>query len=269
MPNPAKPVRGVVLDLDETLLPLENRSRWQWAWRPNGPPIPERHVAAALRRETRAWDRRRWRGLVGAEPAATFDDYRVQVARTLVAVADRPLPDEEVRAVVDRFLGPHGPFEVPPDVPDGLAVLAARGIPIAVLSSLPPEASKALLPRVGVDPSRLVPPPASGAPPPDRAAFRAAAQLLGLAPSETLYLGDLYWSDVRAAARAGLIAVQIDRAERSAERGGVRLRSLRELGGLLDRPPGTEGSDGPPGPPEEAGPREPVRPGASTAGGDL
>ena len=70
MVAPAREARAVVFDLDETLIPLHTFARWQWAWRPNGPALSDRHVRAALRRELHAWDRRRWRGLVGAEPPA-------------------------------------------------------------------------------------------------------------------------------------------------------------------------------------------------------
>jgi putative hydrolase of the HAD superfamily len=244
---PVAPPRVVLFDLDETLLPLQTRARWQWAWRPNGPPLVERHAGAAIRRSLHGWDRRRWRGLVGAEPPVGWGEYRAFLGRSLTAVADRPLPDAEVTAVVDRFLGPLGPFEVPPDVGPTLAHLEARGIAVGILTPIPEEAARGLVKRMGVSPLQLVASDPNEPPVPDRKAFRAAVARFGAKPGEALYVGDLYWSDVRAAARAGLRAVLLDREGRVGPASGERLRSLTELEALIDRP---EPVPEPPEPPQ-------------------
>jgi FMN phosphatase YigB (HAD superfamily) len=235
--TPAGEARAVVFDLDETLVPVQTFSRWQWAWRPNGPALSDRHVKAALRRELHAWDRRRWRGLVGAEPPVGPGDYSEHLRRTLLAVADRPLPEPEVSAVVDRFLRPVGPFEPFPDVPAALAALRARSIPFGVLSPMPDDAARGFLKRSGIAVDRLVPSSGGEPPPPDRAAFRRATDFLGVRPSQAFYIGDLYWSDVRAAARAGLRSILIDRDGRVPAASGVRLHRLTELETWIDRPP--------------------------------
>ena len=257
MAAPAGEARAVVFDLDETLVPLHTFARWQWAWRPNGPALSERHVRAAIRRELHAWDRRRWRGLVGAEPPTGPADYEAHLRRTLGAVADRPLPEAEVAAVVERFLRPVGPFEPFPDVAPALRAVADRRIPFVVLTAVPDDVARGLLRRSAIPEDRLVPSEGGLPPPPDKAAFRRAVSGLGLRPAQALYIGDLYWSDVRAAARAGLRAVLLDRDDRIPPSTGERIRSLRELGPVLDRP-WTEGPGGP-----ETGPE---RPSADAAG---
>ncbi len=246
---PAGEARAVVFDLDETLVPVQTFSRWQWAWRPNGPALSDRHVKAALRRELHAWDRRRWRGLVGAEPPVGPADYQAHLNRTLLAVADRPLPEAEAAAVVDRFLRPVGPFESYPDVAPALAALSARSIPIAILTPVPDDAARGFLKRSGIPVERLVPSSGGQPAPPDRAAFRRATEWLGVRPSQAFYVGDLYWSDVRAAARAGLRSILIDRDHRVGAASGIRLHRLTELEAWIDRPPEPpEGTPTPEGP---------------------
>lgn len=249
-------VRGVVFDLDETLVPLSTRARWQWAWRPNGPAVPERHMLSSIRKSLHDWDRRRWRGLIGAEPASTESDYRGFLAGMLEGIADRPLPESERTAVLDRFLGPFGPLEPFPDVRPALEKLSAASIPYAVLAAFAAEPARTFLKRVGLPPDRLVAPPADGPTIPHKEAFRAATKFLSARPSEVVYVGDLYWSDVRAAARAGLSAVLIDREGRSTPASGTRLRSLAELPELLrsGTPPAPEPSDLGPGPSAGADP---------------
>ncbi|MCI4349286.1 MAG: HAD family hydrolase [Thermoplasmata archaeon] len=226
-------VRAVLFDLDETLVPLGTVQRWQWAWRPNGPVLSERHAQAAIRRERHAWDRRRWKGLVGSEPATDAEEYRNHVAATLRAIADRTLPEEEVEAVVDRFLKASGPIEPFPDVGPALRLLEERSLPFRVLTPIPDEAARGLLKRAGISPDQLSARKPGDPPPPDRRAFRQGAEALGVPYSEVLMVGDLYWSDARAAARAGLRAVWLDREGRDPAVQGARISSLAELDSAL------------------------------------
>jgi len=88
MPEPPDGAdRAVLLDLDDTLAPFQTLAHWQWAWKPQGPLLPERHAKAAIRKSVRAWDRRRWQGLVGAAPPVGAADLRVHLHDTLLAVA--------------------------------------------------------------------------------------------------------------------------------------------------------------------------------------
>ena len=253
MAEAAGGARAVVFDLDEVLVAVQTPARWQWAWKPNGPPLAERHVRASIHRELHAWDRRRWRGLVGAEPPVGPAEYAEHLRRTLLAVADRPLPEQEIEAVLDRFLRPAGPFEPFEDGAPSLAALAARSVPYAVLTPMPDDAALGLLKRAGLPEDRLVPSSGGQSPPPDRSAFRRAAAQLGVKPSSTFYVGDLYWSDVRAAARAGLSALLLDRSGRAGQATGVRIRTLAELPGHLEGTAAAPASPAPLSPPPQGG----------------
>ena len=255
----AATLTGVLLDLDDTLLPWQTLPHWQWAWRPRGPVLSERHVVAALHRSLHAWDRRRWQGLVGEAPALDAAAYRDHLIATLTEIAGHSLPPEEVTAVVQRFLKPAGEVETFPDVVPALAHLAASGVRVGVTTSLPADAARYALHRAGLRDLQVVAygdGPAPGLPSP--AAYRAAAQAIDRKPKEVLFLGDLFWSDVRAAARAGLHAVLVDRRDWSPRVLARRIRTLAEVGGLLAGPPpaaplpsqdGEGPGDAPPSPP--------------------
>lgn len=204
-------IDGVVLDLDDTAVPFLSPAAWQWAWRPQGPVLGERRVRASVRRSLKTWDRRRWRGLTGREPPVDRAALDAHLKATLAALAGHPVADAESDAVVRRILRPAGEVETYPDVAPALARLAAAGVKVGIATELPAESAQWLLRRAGLPVDRLVVSGDSVPVLPDRAAFRAAADALGLAPARVVFVGDLFWSDVRAAARAGLGSVLIDR----------------------------------------------------------
>lgn len=250
----AGPPRAVLIDLDDTLVPWQTPAHWQWAWLPRGPVLNERRTRAAIRRALHAWDRRRWQGIVGAAPPADASAYRAHLRETLLAIADRPLPDPEVEAVVTRFLLPAHEAEMFPEAAAALGLLGERKIPVGVVTALPAASGRRALQRAGLPESLpLLAEEGEGPGLPAAKAFRAAAARLGAKPAETLYLGDLYWSDVRAAARAGLRAVWVDRSPGPPKASGPRIRSLAELPSLLVAapPPAPEAApDVPPDGPE-------------------
>jgi HAD superfamily hydrolase (TIGR01549 family) len=237
-PSTPSPLTAVLLDLDDTLVPWQTPAHWQWAWRPRGPLLSERHVRAALKRSIHQWDRRRWEILTGASPPADETAYRGFLAWTLTEIAGHALAADESKAVVERFLRPSYDAERFPDASLLIDALARRGVRVGVVSSLPAEASRLALRRAGLAEGLLVPPSEGVATVPATAAFRAAAASLGAKPRATLYVGDLFWSDVRAAARAGLVAVLLDRTDAAGRVTGPKIHSLSEVPGLLDRPPG-------------------------------
>lgn len=260
-------LRAVLVDLDDTLLPWQTVAHWQWAWRPRGPVLSERHLLAAVHRSLHAWDRRRWQGLVKEAPPIDATAYEAHVAATLLEVAGHGLPPEETAAVVQRFLKPAGEIETYPDAVPFLARLSAEGVAVAVTTDLPSAAARHALHRAGLGDLKVV---ATGDDPgavlPAPEAFRAAAAAIGVRPREALYVGDLFWSDVRAAARVGFPTVLVDRHDWSPRVLARRVRSLAEVPDLLataaaeaegagpDGPPDAPG-EGPPGP-EGAGPAE-------------
>jgi FMN phosphatase YigB (HAD superfamily) len=262
MPDPSEgATRAVLFDLDDTLVPFQTLAHWQWAWKPQGPALPERHARSAIRRSIRGWDRRRWQGLVGAAPSVGAADYRVFLHDALLAIADRPLADAEVESVVDRFLRPSPHGESHPDVAPVVAWLRAHAVPFGVLTPLPEPVARAYLARAGLGANvPLFADPATPDAPrlPAAAAFRAARSALVGRFGRAVYVGDLYWSDVRAAARAGLEAALLDRHDLFEGLGGTRIGSLAELPALLDAAPAPAVPAGPDA--GAAGPSEPSGP---------
>src|SRR4029077_10934372 len=133
----------------------------------------------------------------------------------------------------------------------GLRRRADAGIAVGVVSSLPEPVARWALRRVGLTALTLL---RHGDEPaelrlPSRAGFRAACESLGVPPAETVFVGDLFWSDVRAAARAGLPAVLWDRYDRFS---GVEARRLTGLAALSDLRPEVESV-----PPDVPGPESP------------
>jgi HAD superfamily hydrolase (TIGR01549 family) len=211
LPFGASSVDAVLFDLDDVLAPFLTPAAWQWAWHPQGPILGERRVRAAVRRSLKAWDRRRWHGLTGKEPPADLAALQLHLRATLLAVAGRTLPEPEIEAVVRRLLHPAGEVERYPDVLPALARLSQASVKVGVLTPLPRESAVWLLKRAGVDPSVPLVAGEGPNPPPDRAAFRAVADALGTPVERVAFVGDLFWSDVRAAARAGPPSVLLDR----------------------------------------------------------
>lgn len=240
------PRRAVLFDLDDTLVPWHTVAHWQWAWRPQGPVLSERHTQAAIRRSLHHWDRRRWEGLVGAGPPTTADDLREALRAELFAIAAHPLPTAETEAVVDRFLRPAGEGEAFADAAPTLAALAERGVRLGVVTDLPLASARRALARAALPEDLLV---LHGddaeARLPSAAAFRRAAARLDVKPRGCLYVGDLFWSDVRAAARAGFASVLLDRTDALARVTGTRVRSLAEVPGLLAAPAPASAMPGP------------------------
>ena len=228
------PVDAVLFDLDDVLVPFQTPSAWQWAWRPQGPVLGDRRVKAAVRRALKAWDRRRWQGLTGKAPPADLAALRGHLANTLATVAGHPLPTAETEAVVRRFLHPAGEVERYSDVPTTLDRLRAADVKVGVVTPLPADSARWLLHRCGL-PESLVLGSGDGPGPcvPDRGAFRAATERLGSPTERVAYVGDLFWSDVRAAARVGLPSVLLDRRDAWPKVTTGRLTSLDLLESTL------------------------------------
>jgi FMN phosphatase YigB (HAD superfamily) len=242
---------AVLLDLDDTLVPWQTVAHWQWAWRPLGPLLSERHTHAAIRRALHQWDRRRWQGLVGKAPRTDPEAYRAFLHDTLTAVAGHPLPEGEASAVVSRFLKPAHEGESYPDALAALKRLDEEKVKVGVIADLPEETARLALRRSGLPDGLLL--MADDAPeprPPTSAGFRAVLRAMGVKPSETLFVGDLFWSDVRAAGRAGLAAALIDRPDQAEKVLATRIRTLTEIPALLRAavaPPSAPGPEEPPG----------------------
>jgi HAD superfamily hydrolase (TIGR01549 family) len=236
----AASIDGVLFDLDDVLIPFQTPYAWQWAWRPQGPILGERKVKAAIRRSLRLWDRRRWAGLTGRDPPADLPALRGYLSATLLAIAGHALPAEESEAVVRRMLHPMGEVERYPDAPRLLERLSRGSVRVGVTTPLPAESARWLLKRVGFPESLLL---VAGDPPslpvPDPAAYAAAADRLGVPPERTAYVGDLLWSDVRAAHRAGFAAILLDRHDAWPRLQAGRVTTLEDFERVLALGPAT------------------------------
>jgi FMN phosphatase YigB (HAD superfamily) len=247
--EPGRTVEAVVFDLDDVLVPFHTVRAFQWAWKPQGPVLGERRVQSALRRALHAWDRQRWSGLTGKGPPTDLAALHEHLAATLREVAGHTVPPAESEAVVRRLLRPAGEVERYPDVAPALERLGRAGVRWGVLTPLPEESARWLLHRSGFPGALLL---GAGDPPapsvPAREAFRGAVERLGAAPGRTALVGDLFWSDVRAAQRAGLVGILLDRHEDWAHVQGGRITSLEGLEAALAAPPtGGPASDAPGG----------------------
>jgi len=233
LPYGARAVDAVLFDLDDVLVPFESPAAWQWAWRPQGPVLGERRVRAAVRRSIRRWDRRRWRGVTGREAPVDLAALLAHLRESLAAIAGHGLPEAETEAVVRRILRPAGEVERYSDVAPALERLRGAGIRWGIATELPGESAQWLLRRVGIEPDRLF---VTGDGPttlPDREAFRAAVARFDLPPERVAFVGDLFWSDARAAARAGLASILLDRHDAWPKVQGGRAVSLDHLEAAL------------------------------------
>ncbi len=243
LPYGSTEVDAVLFDLDDVLVPFQTPAAWQWAWRPQGPVLGERRVRAAVRRALKEWDHRRWRGLTGKEPPADLAALDRHLRASLAEVAGHPLPAPETDAVVRRLLHPAGEVERYPDVAPALARLDGAGVRWGVATPLAADAAGWLLRRTGIDPGRLVLTGEGPAPLPARGAFRAAVERLAAPPERVAFVGDLFWSDVRAAGRAGLAPLLLDRHDAWPKVHSGRITSLEQLENGLAAGPAPEPAD--------------------------
>ncbi len=238
-------VDGVLFDLDDVVVPFHTPAMWQWAWRPQGPLIGERRVRVAVRRSLKAWDRRRWLGLTGKAPPTDLAALREHLADTLRAIAGHSLPIAETEAVVRRVLRPAGEVERYEDVSPAFGRLKEKDVRLGITTPLPAETARWLVRRVGLSEELvLLTGDSEGPALPDRSAFRSVAERLGVPVARTAFVGDLFWSDVRAAARAGLRAVLLDRHEGWPKVLSGRMTSLDALESTFVAGEAATGDDG-------------------------
>ncbi len=240
-------VRAVLWDFDDTLVPVHAIERWQWAWKPQGPRLNERHVRASIREGLRRWDRRRWQGLVGDAPPADAAAYHDALRDMLWAIAGRPLPETETEAVVARFPKYPGPIEPFADVRPCLEALRSRGLKMGVLVGHAGSRARELLGQLHLLP---ILPEVFGEGPeeprtPAAEAFTSACEKLEVESGDVAFVGDLFWSDVRAAGRAGLRGILVDRLDWWPRVEAARIPSLVELPHFLFPPGETPSAEGP------------------------
>lgn len=124
-----------------------------------------------------------------------------------------------------------------PDAGPVLEELRARGYRLGVISNSEDGQAERLVALVGLLPhfDFCLDSYVFGSAKPDPRIFLHAVERLGTAPGETAYVGDMFMQDVRGSRGAGLHPVLLDPFGLHPEADVTRIRSLRELPGLLSR----------------------------------
>jgi HAD superfamily hydrolase (TIGR01549 family) len=141
-----------------------------------------------------------------------------RLSRFWTAVLSRAAERELEPEVGLKFLRLRSPDERPirlySDVRRCLDTLAGERRRLGIISNSSSEASlRRLLDRVGILPyfERIVSSGTEGVSKPDVAIFRRATERLQVDPEETVYIGNLPWTDTRGARAAGLHSVWLNR----------------------------------------------------------
>jgi putative hydrolase of the HAD superfamily len=127
-------------------------------------------------------------------------------------------------------------YKAYPDVLPALEELAARGYSLGVVSNFE-EWLELVLEAVELTtffPVRVIS-GIEGVEKPDERIFRIALDRAGVAPEESVYVGDHPHFDVEASEAVGMFPVLIDRRERYPDAAGHRITELTELADLLER----------------------------------
>jgi HAD superfamily hydrolase (TIGR01549 family) len=131
-----------------------------------------------------------------------------------------------------------------PEVADVLAALRARGVRLGVLSNAPSNLPS-FLDRLGLTPylDFVVVSAVEGVKKPDRRIFETTLSRAGVAPHETLHVGDMYLEDVVGGRAAGLNTLLMERGKRAlfpsfreSEGRSIEPRAIvNDLTGVADR----------------------------------
>lgn len=223
----------VLLDLDGTLLDHRTsveRALARWVGELAPPHVPDDLLARWLAAEQRHYPA--WR-----DGSASFAEQRRRRLRDVLPLLGLPVGgDAALDAVFTGYLRAYEsawtPFE---DVDDGLAELAAAGLPTAVLTNGVVAQQRAKLAALGlVDRvGAAVTAEELGVAKPDPRAFALACDRLGRGAAEVVSVGDDHALDVVAARAAGLRAVHLDRRGDGPAGEAVRASTLRGLADLV------------------------------------
>jgi len=195
---PLAGVRGVVFDLDDTLLDQKHwiAAKLRLTWQQERDWLEPEHAFLSATLAV----------LEEGERARLFDVY----------AARRGLGEEQRLRLIEAFRGARPPEgRIYPDAPGTLAQLRRRGLRLALLTDNPPASQRMKLECTQLAPAfdAVVLTGELGTPKPARAAFAAAAQQLDLRPDELVMVGDHIFRDTIGALDAGYAhAFHIQRA---------------------------------------------------------
>ncbi|XVQ09481.1 HAD family hydrolase [Spirillospora sp. CA-255316] len=220
-------IEAVLWDVDDTIFDFSGSERNGLLWHFAAEGLPA--DAAALER---------WRRITDAEFgrfAAGELTYEQQRRRRVRAFLERPIGDADADAWYDRYVAS---FEAAWTVfPDAAAVLDAIPHRQGILSNSSTVHQERRMSALGLRHhfEVLLCSDLLGCAKPDRSAFLAACEALGLPPSKVAYVGDRLDVDAVGAHRAGLTGIWLDRAGTTVPvpEGVHRITELGELPALL------------------------------------
>lgn len=200
------PIAGILFDVDETLFDRRRAQQLVLARLPQS--LPE--LFGNLDEDTlrQAWDRSDAETADHTFTDAAIDTRTARNVRSALFLRLLKLPEAQADAVTDFYLTAYKAVESPID---GAADTVARCrdlLPIGVVSNAYPDVQYAKLQTLGLRDAFecIVLSEEYGGPrKPAPEIFLHGCQLLGVAPGETLYVGDSWGNDVVGARAAGLI----------------------------------------------------------------
>jgi HAD superfamily hydrolase (TIGR01549 family) len=228
-------IRGVVLDLDDTLTDLSSFELevWDDVAKLIAARLPHVDLDELRERYSAAMDGNYQRVLTGELDMRGYRRARLEAALEPWSELDDDLFEAYFavkQRLVDQTPAKAGSYET-------LRALRAAGLRLAILTNGPSDLQRGKLERHGFPPlvdavgiSEEI-----GAAKPDRAAFDAVAAMLGLLPGELAMVGDNWTADIEGALDAGFVrAYYVGAPAPPRERAGVHvLASAVELPAAL------------------------------------
>lgn len=215
-PVPTSPVRGVLFDIDDTL--VDTASAFAVALtRSFGAIVPlSEDQADAVMRTWRADAGGHYRAYVAGE--LSFEEQRRRRFDEIASVLGQGRLDDDVfdawhADYVARFEAAWALF---PDAHACVAAAVDAGLAVGVVTNAPGEMQRAKIAAVRLADvlTHLVAIDSIGVGKPDARVFHEGCRLIGTEPAATIYVGDELDTDARAAVDAGLRGVWLDRPGR-------------------------------------------------------
>ncbi len=205
--------------------------------------ICERFAAAGFEVDPALLFEAHYRGVHGIDTARAdpevFDDYHRAYAAHLGLDEAQLVAATEILEDLWRISGLWQ--QALPWAAEGLAAIAATGVPIVIVSNADGTVDQVLAqagllqvgPGDGVEVFAIVDSGALGIAKPDPAIFHHALELVGATPDRAIHVGDAYQYDVRGARAAGVRPVLVDPLGIRTDADCERIASLVEVVALI------------------------------------
>ncbi|WP_426572243.1 HAD family hydrolase [Aquihabitans sp. McL0605] len=211
---------------------------------PNEELIAERFAAAGFEVDPTLLFAAHFHGVLAIDTAQAepevFDDYHLAYSSHLGLDPERI---DEAAAVLEGLWAVSGLWRQPlPWAAEGLAAIAATGVPIVVVSNADGTVADVLGatgllqvgPGPGVEVVAIVDSGAVGVAKPDPAIFHLALEIAGTTADRAIHVGDAYQYDVRGARAAGVRPILVDPLGLRTDADCERVASLVDVAALID-----------------------------------